>query len=237
LGRWDPITRKITEYAHDPGTINTSGDSSEGASGAGQKHTVRIDPSGNVWSSGIPLTKFDPKTGKYTHFPDATVAYDIEIAPNGDVWFTNPDANKLGKVDGKTMQLSMWVMPTPNIFPRRLEVAPDGMIWVGEAGFPLSVGKMARFDPKTRTFKEYKLPGPDPSPDAMGFDAEGYLWYSSHYMDTVNRLDTKTGKVTEYPFPHPEIMLREFFRDARGRVWYGSSPNNKVGYFYLAGNK
>ena len=27
--------------------------------------------------------------------------------------------------------------------------------------------------------------------------------------------------------------MREFFRDADGRMWYGTSPNNKVGYFYL----
>jgi streptogramin lyase len=54
-------------------------------------------------------------------------------------------------------------------------------------------------------------------------------------MDTINRFDPKTGKVTEYPFPHAEIVMREFFRDAQGRMWYGSAPNNKVGYFYLAG--
>lgn len=108
---------------------------------------------------------------------------------------------------------------------------------VGEAGFPISVGKMARFDPRTETFKEYPLPGPDPSPYALGFDAGGYLWYTSLYMDTVNRFDTRTGKVTEYPFPHPEMTMRELLRDAQGRMWYGSNPNNKVGYFYLAGQK
>jgi hypothetical protein len=41
--------------------------------------------------------------------------------------------------------------------------------------------------------------------------------------------------VVVYPFPHSEIVMREFFRDAQGRMWYGSAPNNKVGYFYLAG--
>jgi hypothetical protein len=41
--------------------------------------------------------------------------------------------------------------------------------------------------------------------------------------------------VIEYPFPHFENCAREFFRDSEGHMWYGSSPNNKVGYFYLAG--
>ncbi len=93
---------------------------------------------------------------------------------------------------------------------------------------------MGRFDPKTQTFKEFPLPGPDPTPYGLGFDAEGYLWYDSHEMDLLGRFDTKTGKVTEYPFPHPELAIREFFRDSEGRMWYGTAPNNKVGYFYLS---
>jgi virginiamycin B lyase len=110
-----------------------------------------------------------------------------------------------------------------------MEIAPDGMIWVGE----FNAGKMARFDPATQMFKEYPLPGPDPSPYSMGFDANGYLWYNSHHMDVLARFDTKTGKATEYPVPHSEMAMREFFRDSQGRIWYGTNPNNKVGYFYL----
>ena len=93
---------------------------------------------------------------------------------------------------------------------------------------------MGRFDPKTQAFKEYPLPGPDPTPYALGFDADGYLWYNSHDMDVIGRFDPRTGKVTEYPFPHAELFMREFFRDSQGRMWYGTNPNNKVGYFYLA---
>ena len=37
---------------------------------AASKHTLRLDPSGNVWSSGVPLTKFDPETRKFTHFDE-----------------------------------------------------------------------------------------------------------------------------------------------------------------------
>jgi streptogramin lyase len=54
-------------------------------------------------------------------------------------------------------------------------------------------------------------------------------------MDIIGRFDPKTGKVIEYPVPHSELAMREFFRDSQGRMWYGSAPNNKVGYFYLAG--
>jgi virginiamycin B lyase len=225
IGKWDSATQKITEYqdAYLPGK--------EGISEGGQKHTLRLDPSGNVWSSGVPLTRFDPETKKFTRFNEVAESYDVKPDQNGDVWFCSLFSNKVGKVDGKTMKVSQWTPPTPGAGPRRVEIGPDGIIWSGE----YNAGKMARFDPKSQSFKEYPLPGPDASPYGMGFDADGYLWYDSHNMDVIGRFDTKTGKVTEYPFPHPEIAIREFFRDSEGRMWYGTSPNNKVGYFYLTG--
>jgi virginiamycin B lyase len=225
IARWDPSTEKITEYqdAYLPGK--------EGIEDGGSKHTIRIDPSGKVWASGVPLTRFDPETGKFARFVEGEYAYDVKPDKNGDAWFTSPLVSKIGKVDGKTMKVTQWSPPTPDAFPRRMEIGSDGMIYSGE----FNGGKIARFDPKTQTFKEFPLPGPDPSPYGLGFDADGYLWYDSHNMDLIGRFDPKTGMVIEYPFPHPEPAIREFFRDAQGRMWYGTSPNNKVGYFYLPG--
>ncbi len=83
--------------------------------------------------------------------------------------------------------------------------------------------------------KEFVLPGPDPSPYGLGFDRDGYLWYDSHHQDIMGRFDPRTGNVIEYPFPQPELAMREFFMDADGHLWFATPPNNKVGYFYLAG--
>jgi streptogramin lyase/cytochrome c5 len=225
LGKWDPVTQRITEYQDQylPGK--------EGIEDGGSKHTVRIDPSGKVWVSGVPLVRFDPETEKFERFIEGEYAYDVKPDKNGDAWFTSPLVNKIGKVDGKTLKVTQWTPPTPDSYPRRMEIGPGGAIWSGE----FRGGKLARFDPKTQAFKEYPLPGPDPSPYAMGVDADGFIWYDSHNMDEIGRFDPKTGNVIEYPFPHSELAMREFFRDAQGRMWYGTSPNNKVGYFYLAG--
>ncbi len=225
LGRWDPDTQKITEY-QDPYLPGK-----EGIRAGGTKHTIRFDARGLMWVSGYPLSNYDRETGKFTHFNEVPAAYDIKIGKGDDVWFTSPQSNKIGKVDTKTMKVSQWQPPTDKSFPRRLEVAPDGMIWTGE----FYGGKLARFDPATQTFKEYPLPGPHPTPYALGFDTDGYLWYDSHHQDVLARFDTKTGDVIEYPFPHSEIAMREFFTDAQGHMWYATNPNNKVGYFYLAG--
>jgi virginiamycin B lyase len=224
LGRWDPTTQKITEYQ------DTYLPGKEGTEEGGSRHTVRIDSKGMVWSSGYPLTRFDPETKKFYDFPEAAHTYSLDFDAEGNVWFTNPGTGQIGKVDAKTMKVTEWTPPTPNTYQRRIAVDTDGMVWFGE----FRAGKLGRFDPKTQTFKEYGLPGgEDTFPYALGIATDHSIWYSSYYLDVIGRLDPKTGKVTEYPFPHSENTIREFFRDPEGRMWYGSPSNNKVGYFYL----
>jgi len=95
-------------------------------------------------------------------------------------------------------------------FLERLEIGPDGKIYSARILPAQDVAVQPRHD-----FKEFPLPGPDPSPYALGFDADGYLWYDSHTMDIIGRLDPRTGKVIEYPVPHSELAMREFFRDSQ----------------------
>jgi virginiamycin B lyase len=225
LGRWDPRTETITEYQADyepgrPKVLIT-----------GSKHTSRVDSMGNVWSSGYPFTKFDPKTEQFTYYKEARSTYDVAIDAADNAWFTaNNPPSHIGKVDAQTDQVTMWELPTKS-YLRRVEIDSQGILWIGE----YSAGKLARFDPVTETFEEFQLPGPLPTPYAMGIDRRDRVWYSSHDMDVVGVFDPATGKVTEYPVPYTENAMKEFFLDAQGRLWWGSPPNNRVGYFYIAG--
>jgi len=225
LGRWDPQTETITEYQADyePGKDKVLI--------TGSKHTSRVDSKGNVWSSGYPFTKFDPKTGQFTYYKEARSTYDVAIDAADNAWFTaNIPSSTLGKVDARTDKVTMWKLPTES-YLRRVEIDSQGILWVGQYG----AGKLARFDPNTEAFQEIQLPGPQPTPYAMGIDRKDRIWYSSHDMDVVGVLDPATGKVTEFPTPYPENTMKEFFLDAQGRLWWGSPPNNRVGYFWIAG--
>ncbi len=141
-------------------------------------------------------------------------------------------------VDNETRQEKKWTAPSgvnmpqgKSIFNRRIAIDTEGIVWFAE----YNTGKIASFDPKTEKFKEYQLPGGDPTPYALGIQKDHSIWYSSEDMDHLGRLDPQTGKITLYPYPHFENGMREFNMDAQGRMWYGSPANNKVGYFYVAG--
>ena len=218
IARLEPTTGEITEFQ----SPRTSDGKRVGA------HTIRVDESGIVWVSGGPvITRFNPKSGEWKHFPLAGT-YGNESAPDGSQWFTAfRDKGPIGRV--KDDVLTTFQPPT-NGKPQRLVIAKDGTIWFTER----QGNKLGHLDPVTGTIQEYALPGPEASPYAINIDAQGMIWYPSHEMDTMNRFDPKTGDVTEYPYPHAEMAMREFFVDSKGRMWYGGSTTNKVGYFYLA---
>jgi len=217
LARLDPKTGKIQEWDNPPEAGKKNG-----------THTVRVDGDGNAWSSGGPMiSKLDPRTGMWQHF-DLGNTYGNVAGHNGDEWFTSfRNDGPIGRVtkDGK---LSKFYPPTKGK-PQRLQVDENNIVWFSER----YGGKIGRFDPETESFKEFTLPGPNPSPYALYIDKQHMIWYSSHEQDTLNRLDPKTGDVIEYPYPHSEVSMREMFMDHTGKIWYASSVNNKVGYWYI----
>jgi streptogramin lyase/cytochrome c5 len=212
LGHWDPVTQKITEFQDD-----------------WRKHTIRIHPDGSIWSTGG-LTRFDPKTGTYTHIKEVPTSYGIALDQKGTVWFTEmTKTGAIGKVDPVTMKVTKYIPPTRER-PRRIQVDSDGMVWFAE----YSDGRIGRFDPDKETFKEFPLPHSKSAPYALGIAPDHTLWYSAEHLDVLGRLDPATGKVTEFPMPYVDNGMRDFFLDKDGRFWYGSPPNNRIGYFYLS---
>jgi streptogramin lyase len=221
LVKMDPQTGKMKEFQDN---VDVPGERAD-------KHTVRVDAKGNLWSSGSPLTKYDQETGKFTHFMEVPSSYGITFDKDGNVWFcVLKKDGKIGRIDAKTEKVTQWSPPTQGT-PQRLTIDSDGIVWFGER----TGNKVGRFDPKTETFKEFPLPGPSASPYPIIVGKDGGIWYGSTDQDLIGRVDPKTGKVTEYPFPHSEAMMREFFMDAQGRIWFATPTNNRVGYFYLAG--
>lgn len=218
IGHLNPATGEITEYR----------DKSPDGRPIG-KHTIRVDETGHIWTSGGFIARFDQRTKEFTHF-DTLGSYGNVVGKNGDEWFTVlTEGGPIVRItkDGSESQF----YPPTKGKPQRIQVDSDGMVWFSEH----DGGKVGRLDPKTETFKEFQLPGPNPTPYAIGIDRNHMIWYASHEQDIVGRLNPSTGEVTEYPFPHSEISMREFFADDKGRFWYASSSNNRIGYFYLQG--
>lgn len=231
IGKFDPNTKEMSEYS-----VPKTGEYMKGTPmeswpmlNLGHVHTIREDRLGFIWTTGNPLRRFDPRTGKWDEFREIRACYGIDFDKDGNVWFANyPDPDgKIGTVDIKTLKITTFPVPTTNGGPRRIALDRMGFVWFTE----YRGNKIGRFDPKTKTFKEVSLPDQDPSPYAIGIDRNDLVWFNSDRDDIIERLDPKTDEITEYPFPYAEIGIREIRPDQEGRMWFTSPANNKVGYF------
>jgi streptogramin lyase len=197
--------------------------------GGARSHTAAADHEGNIWVSGRPLKKFDPRTGKYTYFPvEVPDSYGIAFDRAGNIWFAqfnSRDNQDIGMVDVKTDKITKF-KPPAGVTPRRLKIDSKGMVWIGD----YFGGSLTRFNPQNGQFTVFKLPGPMPTPYGLEVDHDDNVWYASMYTDVMGKLDPRTGKVTEYPSPYGERGTRDMVVDAKGRVWYGAQPYFKAGY-------
>ncbi len=119
-------------------------------------------------------------------------------------------------------RISEWEVPTP-LFARDPAPGPDGKIYVAV----MYGNKIARFDPASKTFKEWDLP-PNARPHGLLVDKGGQVWYTGNGNGTIGHLNPATGKVTDYKAPSggdPHTLVI----DDQGVIWFTVQGGNRIG--------
>jgi virginiamycin B lyase len=122
-------------------------------------------------------------------------------------------------IEGK---VSEWAVPTPE-FARDPAPGPDGNIYIAV----MHGNKIARFDTRAKTFKEWDLPA-GARPHGLLVDARGQVWYTGNGNGTIGRLDPATGQVTEHKAPSggdPHTLVI----DEAGVIWFTVQGGNRIG--------
>lgn len=199
-------------------------------------HSVALAPDGGVWVNGHfthepeILRRIDPVTGaartfevpRHPQFRNTTVPYELRAARDGTIWMSELQGNRLVRIatDGS---VKTWDMPTTASGPRRLDVDPNGIVWIPEFG----ANKLARFDPKSETFTEYTLPLRDTAPYIARYDAgRNLVWIGTGAADALFAFDPRTAQFKYYRLPTPDALVRHLVISANGDIWLapGSSP-------------
>jgi len=154
--------------------------------------------------------------------------YGIDINPkDGSAWYVKLYANKLGRIDPDTLEITE--VDTPLVGPRRPRFAPDGILWI--PGF--DTGVIVRFDPETWEFTEFKLPKLAPNeyetPYALNVHPKtGIVWITSNNSDRIFSFDPKTESFISYPLPTRSSYLRDIVFTNDGKIC--SSHSNLPAY-------
>ncbi len=149
------------------------------------------------------------------------VPYGIDIAPNGDIWFSQLNAHRIGRIDPETFEVTM--IDTPFSAPRRMRFDSKGNLWI--PGF--SSNLISKFNPETLDFTSYPVPieplGTE-TPYSLNVDLNtDTVWICGTNSDTLISFDTTTEAFTIYPLPTQVTYTRDIDFDSEGGVWTSNS--------------
>jgi virginiamycin B lyase len=175
------------------------------------------------------ILRFDTTTEEvrpYAIDGDDAWPFNIAIAPDGMLWFTQRASGRLGRLDPDSGDIEHFDLPTPGAGPAGMAIDPrDGTVWFGE-GYADRIG---RLDPFTGAIEEIPMGessnGNQTGPAGMAVDPDGGLWFA--------KLEGKLGHI---PPGSREIRLLDVPPEARRPAGVAVASNGDLWVAALDGN-
>jgi virginiamycin B lyase len=178
----------------------------------GTQDIFRLDLATNTWEKFHPTSALPPGR-RYS-------MYQVISDSKNNLWMAEFQEGYLGTIDAKTHAVKWFALPTPHARARRMEIDDQDRIVVTE----YRGNKVALFDTKSETFREFPLP-PYTFPYRANIDRNGDIWASTMATDRVVRMDPKTGETQQYLMPSETNMRTLYVDNSTTPVsfWVGSN--------------
>jgi len=190
-------------------------------------NTAAFDRSGIVWFTGQSgyFGSVDPKTGSVKVLPSPRGAgpYGIAATPDGAIFYASLAGSHIASVDLKESVATPIDPPTARQGARRVWSDSNGQIWVSE----WNSGQVSRYEPSTRAWKTWKLPGTNPMAYAVFVDDQDIVWLTDWGANAIVRFDPRTETFAAYPHPQPNAAVRQIL-GRPGEVWGAMSGQDKL---------
>jgi virginiamycin B lyase len=204
-------------------------------------HSLAPAADGKVWFNGHftrdpELIGFvDPASDEVTTYavpphptlakgPGGPIPYEIRAAPDGRIWLSELQGNRLVAFTPATGKFRTFTLPTSHSGPRRFDVDARGALWIPA----YSANLLVRLDPASGRFTEIPLPMKDALPYVARVDPrDGAVWLGTAAADVLLRYDPATRRFDTFALPSRGALVRHLAVDPRsGAVWlaYGAAP-------------
>lgn len=159
-----------------------------------------------------------------TEYPlpvDTSAPNNITLGPDGAVWFTEFQGNKVGRIT-TAGAITEFDIPTPNSAPRGIVAGPDGALWFVEYGGN-KIGRITT----AGTITEFPL-GSAGGPISIAVGSDNALWFTElNNPGKIGRI-TLGGTISEYPVLTPNNVPRGIASGSDNALWF-MELGDKVG--------
>ncbi|MBK8902811.1 MAG: hypothetical protein IPM53_16605 [Anaerolineaceae bacterium] len=167
--------------------------------------------------------------------PNGGLPHSIARAPNGLIWFTQPEANNLVRFDPNTSTFTAYAYTSANGAPTKISIANNDSVWFTAPG----TNHMAEF--KTATQQFVKIPvadfGSSPVPPSDVFAQGNIPWIANPTQNRIGRFLPETLAFFRwFELPAADTGINSLFLTQPSgliRLWYTEPNNGRVGQMTL----
>ncbi len=149
----------------------------------------------------------------------------IAVGPDGNLWFTEYDASKIGEINPATHAVTEFPTPTADSFPRGIAVGPDGNLWFTEAG-PSKIGEI---NPTTHATADFATPAGNSFPFAITAGPDGNLWFTERNASRIGEINPATHATTDSATPSVNSFPEGIAVGPDGNLWFTENDANRIG--------
>jgi virginiamycin B lyase len=176
------------------------------------------------------LWRYNVTSDNFTQFVVPTPGanpFDVAVAANGIVWFTEFHANQIGRLDPAT---GVIIETRVQGDARQIAIASDGTVWFTER-FSHAVGRLDPSTPEPFEVTEFPTLTPNAGPEDIAAAPNGAMWFTQANADNIARI-TPDGTISE----GRSVKNSEPFGitiDPGGNPWYAMLDANKIATLQL----
>ncbi len=165
---------------------------------------------------------FPPPRIAEWQLPAQMFARSLHTTPDGVIYMTVPNDNKILRFDPRSQAYREWEMPQGHM-PNSVIVDRNGNLW--SAGF--GNGTIGRIRPATGMIAEFAVPSGGGGPHSLALSEDGEtIWFTMQTGDKIGSLDTATGRIAELDTSGSPTGIT---LDLEGNVWWCRNTDNKLG--------
>ena len=188
----------------------------------GKPYDIVNGPGGNLWisvqgaSGGIGVLT---TTGSFSLFTGISGnVQNVTYGPDGNVWFTEPSANKVGRITPLGV-VTEW--PTTHDKPWDIAAGPDGNVWFTAQGNGGAIGRITPLG----AISEFTAGLTSASnPAGIVAASDGYLYFAETAHHAIGKIST-SGTIAELATPTTSSAPDGAAVGPDGNVWYVDSHN------------
>jgi streptogramin lyase len=155
----------------------------------------------------------------------------ITAGPDGNLWFTEAGADKIGEINPITHAISEFPIPTPSpsdgIIAGGIAAGPDGNVWFTE----LEADKIGEINPTTHAITEFPIPTAHSSPEGIIAGSDGNVWFTETGANKIGEINPANHAIAEFSPPPQEGVLggpSGITIGPDGNVWF-TEVDNQIG--------